>query len=188
MTEGVEMVGRFQVMATLQAARAYVLGMPMASAKSFGIQRAIFYAAAKRGFSGKGTKGKPAELVIKNKTIPLKEIRKIQKTFAVTAVGDEPAYSVEIDGKKYFVIGNEIKTSADFKKQIEMRFGPAFKGAWKEAVAICRKYDRGVLLSQRYFYATVYKTRRDELAKKWTETAAPASKRGMPVRARGRNT
>lgn len=46
-------VGRFQVMATLQAARAYVLGMRVASAKSFGLNRAIFYAAAKRGFKGK---------------------------------------------------------------------------------------------------------------------------------------
>ncbi len=182
------MVGRFQVMATLQAARAYVLGMPMASAKSFGIQRAIFYAAAKRGFSGKGVRGISAELVFKNKKVPSQEIQKIQKTFAVTTVGDEPAYSVEIDGKKYFVIGNEIKTSADFKKQIETRFGPAFKGAWKEAIAICRKYDRGVLLSQRYFYATVYKTRRDELAKKWTEKASPVDKRGTPRRARKRNT
>jgi hypothetical protein len=188
MTEGVIMVGRFQVMATLQAARAYVLGMPMVSAKSFGLQRAIFYAAAKRGFSGKGIKGKSAELILRSKKIPSKEIKKIQNTFAVTTVGDEPAYSVEIDGKRYFVIGNEIKMSADFKKQIEMRFGSAFKGAWKEAIAICRQYDRGVLLSQRYFYATVYKTRRDELAKKWTEKAAPESKRGKPVRARKHKT
>ena len=182
------MVGRFQVMATLQAARAYVLGMPITSAKSFGIQRAIFYAAAKRGFSGKGSRGKPADLVMKSKKVTSQEIRKIQKTFAVTTVGDEPAYSVEIDGKKYFVIGNEIKTSTDFKKQIEIRFGSAFKDAWKEALAICRQYDRGVLLSQRYFYATVYKTRRDELAKKWTEKYAPADKHGKPVRKRKRDT
>jgi hypothetical protein len=173
MIEGVYMVGRFQVMATLQAARAYVLGMPIATAKSFGIQRAIFYAAAKRGFSGRGRRGKPDDLVFKNKKVSLKEIDKIQKSFAVTTVGDEPVYSVEINGKKYFVIGNEIKTNADFKKQVERRFGSAFKDAWKEAVTICKHYDRGVLLSQRYFYSTVYKTRRDELAEKWTKRADP---------------
>jgi hypothetical protein len=44
------MVGRFQVMAILQAARAKVLGYSLNEAKSFGLNRAIFYAAAKRGF------------------------------------------------------------------------------------------------------------------------------------------
>ncbi|MBC7189152.1 hypothetical protein H5U35_02900, partial [Candidatus Aerophobetes bacterium] len=43
-------IGRFQVMATLQAARAFLLGLPLESAKSWGLNRAIFYAAAKRGF------------------------------------------------------------------------------------------------------------------------------------------
>lgn len=158
-------------MATLQAARAYVLGMPVASAKSFGIQRAIFYAAAKRGFRGTGARARPRDLTLKHKKVSSKEIAKIQKSFAVTTIGDEPAYSVEIDGKKYFVIGSEIKTSADFRQQIEKRFGPSFRDAWKEAVTICKHYDKGVLLSQRYFYETVYKTRRDELATKWTTRA-----------------
>ena len=166
-------VGRFQVMAILQAARAYVLGMPVASAKSFGIQRAIFYAAAKRGFRGTGKRSRPADLTIKHAKISPKELGKIHKSFAVTPIGDEPAYSVEINGEKHFVIGNEIKTSADFRQQIESRFGTSFRKAWKEAVAICKKYDKGVLLSQRYFYETVYKSRRDELAKKWTRAAAP---------------
>ena len=44
-------MGRFQVMAVLQAARAYLLGMPLDSAKSLGVSRAIFYAAARRGFN-----------------------------------------------------------------------------------------------------------------------------------------
>jgi len=37
-------------MAVLQAARANVLGLPEDSAYSWGLDRAIFYAAAKRGF------------------------------------------------------------------------------------------------------------------------------------------
>jgi hypothetical protein len=41
------MVGRFQVMALLQAARAKALGYPLDEAESFGLNRAIFYAAAK---------------------------------------------------------------------------------------------------------------------------------------------
>ncbi len=161
-------VGRFQVMATLQAARAHILGMPVASAKSFGLQRAIFYAVAKRGFKGKGTVKAPKQFIIKEKELSDKEIKDIQKSFTMTTIGDEAAYSVEISGKKLFVIGNEIKTQKDFKRQIERRFGD-FKKAWKEAIKICKGYDKGVLLSQRYFYETIYKPRRDKLADKWTE-------------------
>ena len=43
--------GRFQVMATLQAARAFLLGLLLELAKSRGINRVIFCAAAKRGFN-----------------------------------------------------------------------------------------------------------------------------------------
>ena len=162
-------VGRFQVMATLQAARAYVLGMSMESAKSFGLNRAIFYAAAKRGFKGKGVAKPPKQFSLTEKKLSNREIKKMQKTFTMTTLGDEAAYSVEIDGKQLFVIGSEVKTEEDFARQIERRFGKHFKKAWKEAVKICTDYDKGVLLSQRYFYATIYKPRRDELAKKWTE-------------------
>ncbi len=162
-------VGRFQVMATLQAARAYVLGMPVASAKSFGLNRAIFYAAAKRGFKGKGVMKAPSQFKSKGKEYTEREIKKMQKSFNMTSVGDEAAYSVEIEGRKFFVIGSEVQSPDDFKKQITGRFGKKFSEAWKEAVTICRNHDRGVLLSRRYFYETVYKPRRDELSEKWTE-------------------
>jgi hypothetical protein len=162
-------VGRFQVMATLQAARAYVLGMPVASAKSFGLNRAIFYAAAKRGFKGKGGVKPPGKFKSKGKEYSEKEIRKMQKSFTMANIGDESAYSVKIEGKQFFVIGSEIQSPDDFKRQITRRFGTNFSKAWKEAVKICKEHDKGVLLSQRYFYETIYKPRRDELAKEWTE-------------------
>src|SRR5205085_12635879 len=47
-------VGRFQVMATLQAARAQELGLAPDEAKSWGLNRAVFYAVAKRGFRNAG--------------------------------------------------------------------------------------------------------------------------------------
>ena len=50
-------VGRFQVMTLLQAARAHVLGLPLESAYSWGLNRAIFIAAAKRGFKGGSASG-----------------------------------------------------------------------------------------------------------------------------------
>ena len=42
------MVGRFQVMALSQVARAKALGYPLDEAESFGLNRAIFYVAAKK--------------------------------------------------------------------------------------------------------------------------------------------
>lgn len=162
-------VGRFQVMATLQAARAYVLGMKIVSAKSWGLNRAIFYAAAKKGFfKPKLGPVKPPEFKI---PIPKAKLEKVRKSFGVTYLGDEMAYSVELSGKTLFTIGEEIQTPEAFKKSIEDRFGQSFAQAFKEAVQICQEYDKGILLSQHYFYETVYKPRRDELAQKWSELA-----------------
>lgn len=162
------MVGRFQVMATLQAARAKVLGFSIDEAKSFGLNRAIFYAAAKKGFKALR---RPPRISLPREIfkIPKKEIKKIEKTFGIEKIGDEMAYCVKIKGKRVFTIGNELQTPKDFKKQIESRFDGKFKKAWQEALKIVKAYDKGVLLSQRYFYEVVYKPRRDELAKKWTE-------------------
>ncbi|MDI6850348.1 MAG: hypothetical protein QMD82_00185 [bacterium] len=163
-------IGRFQVMATLQAARAYVLGLPLDSAKSFGLNRAIFYAAAKRGF--KTVKGeqfpiKPSFEQVRG--IPREKIKELQEKFKIFSLGDEQAYSVEIDGRPFFIIGNEIQTPEAFKRQIESRFRGKFDKAFQEALEIVKSYDKGVLLSQRYFFETVYKPRRDLLAQKWSE-------------------
>lgn len=159
-------VGRFQVMALLQAARAYVLGLPRESAYSWGLNRAIFYAAAKKGFKKALPPPRLEELFPQRRA---EEIERLRKGFGVYHLGDEMAYSVEIDGKRLFTIGREIQTEEAFQKQVASRFKDAFPKAWEEAVEICKSYDKGVLLSQRYFYETVYKPRRDELAKKWTQ-------------------
>jgi hypothetical protein len=76
---------------------------------------------------------------------------------------------VKIKGKRIFTIGNELQTPEAFKKQIESRFGGKFKKAWEEALKIVKSYKKDVLLSQRYFFELVYKPRRDELAKKWSQ-------------------
>ncbi|MEM1525195.1 MAG: hypothetical protein QW372_05325 [Nitrososphaerales archaeon] len=150
-------IGRFQVMAILQAARAFILGMPEESAKSWGLNRAIFYAAAKRGF--KGTSPMTAEY----------QRAKIGEEIDVYRLGDEIAFKEVREGKLYFTIGGKILTEKDFYKQIESRFGESFHEAWKEALKIVSMYDHAILLSQRRFYEEVYKPMRDELAKRWTE-------------------
>src|SRR5690349_21318884 len=108
------MVGRFQVMALLQAARAQALGYPLDEAESFGLNRAIFYAAAKRGFKGGASSKHPGE----QHTFREAPGKSIAKTIQQDKLGDEGAYYVEVDGKKRYVMGDEILEPDDFSKQV----------------------------------------------------------------------
>ena len=152
-------IGRFQVMAILQAARAKELGLPERKAKSWGLNRAIFYAAAKRGFKhgaqpsppGRERRGERAE--------------KREKTYFL---GNEMAYLTKKSNRLYFTIGGKPQTEAEFERQVEGRFGKHFEEAWKESLAIIRLYPKEILESQNRFFSEVYRPRRDELASKWT--------------------
>ena len=157
-------VGRFQVMAILQAARAKELGLPERRAKSWGLNRAIFYAAAKRGF--KHLAPPSAGRVTVGKKGPGKE----GKTYFL---GNEMAYLTKKGNRLYFTIGGKPQTEADFKRQIETRFGGRFKEAWKESLAIIHIYPKEVLLSRNRFFSEVYRPRRDELASRWTAMKVP---------------
>ena len=165
------MVGRFQVMALLQAARAKVLGYPLDEAQSFGLNRAIFYAAAKRGFKGGTSAKQPGEQYTFKET-PGKSVA---KTVQQDVLGNEIAYYVEIDGKKRYVMGDEILEPEDFKREIEQRFGQAYPKAWEQALQLVEQADRATLESQRKFYEEVYKPRRDELAKAWSALSKQTS-------------
>ena len=156
-------VGRFQVMATLQAARALTLGLSEPEAKSWGLNRAIFYAAAKRGFKEKAPPRRREWSEVLR--------RPVRETREVYFLGDEMAYKAKKGRKTYFTIGGEVQDESDFHRQIEARFGQAFAKAWKEALAIIRQFPEEVLLSQSGFYEQIYKPRRDDLAAKWTELA-----------------
>jgi hypothetical protein len=144
-------------MATLQAARAHALGLSTDSAKSWGLNRAIYYAAAKRGFK---------EAAGRTPRRP-KGARAVLEHY----LGDDKAYAVKSRGKMLFTIGGEIQRAEDFRKQIEARFAGTFADAWEEAAAIIARHPREVLESQNGFYMRVYRPRRDVLAGKWNERA-----------------
>lgn len=152
-------VGRFQVMALLQAARAHVLGLPLESAYSWGLNRAIFIAAAKRGF--KGGSGGGVE----------RKGWKTSKSAGVYYLGDDMAFKKEKGGILRFTIGGEVQTKEDFESQVESRFGSTFKLAWKEALGYVKSFDKEILLSTDSFFKVIYRPRRDELAERWTEAA-----------------
>jgi hypothetical protein len=161
-------------MATLQAARAHELGLPMDSALSWGLNRAIFYAAAKRGFKGHGGgTGAPAGAAGHHEPSAAPNEYHL---------GDDLAYTEPGSKKLYFTIGGKTQTEKDFERQIEARFGGNFGTAWEEAVDYVRHFDRDTLLSGEGFFASVYRPKRDEFAAKWTELAAGAAPKPRKAR------
>ncbi len=156
-------VGRFQVMATLQAARAKALGLALPSAKSWGLNRAIWYAAAKRRLTSTAA---PAKAEKPDKT------KKPQVDAEEFWLGSDKAYRVAGRGRRQFTIGGRVQTPEDFERQIVRRFAGTFRQAWGEASKIIAAYPKEVLESQEAFYSTVYRPRRDKLAKQWNDRAA----------------
>jgi hypothetical protein len=147
-------------MAILQAARAKTLGFSVIEAKSWGLNRAIFYAAAKRGFKKAAMPERAPEQI---------EKKPVLKSRGTYFLGSEMAYVSREGNRSYFTIGGKLQKDTDFKRQIEARSGTAYSKAWKESLEIVRQYPKDVLLSQSRFFQDVYKPRRDELASKWTK-------------------
>ncbi len=160
-------VTRFVVMAVLQAVRAESLGLPHDSALSWGLNRAIFYAAAKQGFKEGPPKvgeksGSPSES-------PSRELYRL---------GDDEAYLNPNAKQVTFSIGGQDQTAGDFERQVAARFGTTenFLAAWGEAGRIVGSFDRGTLETRRRFYDEVYRPRRDELSDRWTQQYSPPPK------------
>ncbi len=152
-------------MATLQAARASLLGLEEDEAHSWGLNRAIFYAAAKRGFKGTSQKAGQHGAA---------KGRPEAERPDVLRLGDDMAFKEVRNGKMFFTIGGKIQTKADFEKQVVSRFNGRFDEAWKDALDLLRNYDREALLSQSRFYGEVYKPVRDSLVEKWSELVSQA--------------
>jgi len=156
-------IGRFQVMAILQTARAFYLGLPEELAKSWGLNRAIFYAAAKRGFKAFRMK-RPTPRITR-----VGAPRRYPPREEVFQLGEEMAYRVKVGDNFYFTIGGEVQTEEDFDRQIASRFADKYPKAWDEALKIVKKYPKSTLLSQNEFFEKIYKPVRDDLSKKWSE-------------------
>lgn len=165
-------ITRFTVMATLQAARVRRLGFSEASAYSWGLNRAIFYAAAKRGFGGmtRGTGGSEATSGTPGDNL--------------YSIGDDQAYRDPKASELLFTIGGETQTEGAFRRQVAARFGNEqnFGRAWKDAMDTVAAFDEEVLRSGRLFYSEVYKPRRDALVAKWSEEFLGIPPSGVPAR------
>lgn len=158
-------ISRFIVMAMLQAARAERLGLPPKSAYSWGLNRAIFFAAAKQGFRHGGAGSGEVSAGKGEHPAPATEHREEYR------LGDELAYRDPSQSTLYFTIGGETQTEKDFQRQIADRFGGPgnFDRAWKEATSVVADADPQTLASGRGFYERVYRPRRDSLRAEWSE-------------------
>jgi len=157
-------IGRFQVMGLLQAARYYVLKGDLNLAKSFGLNRAIFYAWAKRrGASAGRPAAKRLGGVIERGEEEIEE-----------RVGDEVAYKSPIG---WFSMGGQLQKPSDFDRQIAARFGRDFERYWRAAIEYVKSFPREVLESQREFYERIYLPVRDSPDKilRFAEDAASSS-------------
>ncbi len=156
-------LGRFQVMALLQAARYYLLKGDLEKAKSFGLNRAIFYAWAKR------RKHRPVRSAGAShySSVPSKSER-------VESLGDEKAY---VSPTGLFVIGDEVQRPQDYDRQVVKKIEKYFpyEVAWEAALKYLSTFPKSVLLSQREFYEKVYKPVRDnfeEVVRKYSRQSS----------------
>jgi hypothetical protein len=160
-------------MSILQAVRAEALGLPHDSALSWGLNRAIFFAAAKRGFKGGGGK---AGGEVRRKVAGEKTTAEERESEGQYTLGDELAFTSKDHDKLLFTIGGKTQTPEDFQRQVQSRFHSEllFKKAWNEAVKIVKTYDEATLKSGIEFFQEVYKPRRDLLSEKWNEMVSSA--------------
>ena len=145
-------LGRFQVMALLQAARFYVLTGDLKKAYSFGLNRAIFYAWAK--YYGRFA---PRKRAIKKgeEVVTVKEGDKY-----MAYVGNEGAF---ITKNGWFIIGDKEQRPEDYEREIIAKINSVvpYEEAWKVAVEYVKQFSKSVLLDQQKFYERVYKPVRD---------------------------
>jgi len=145
--------GRFEVMALLQAARYYLLTGDLDKAKSFGLNRAIFYAWAKYyGPRGRGwvaarlasARGAGAGASGAKRAAPLED-----------EVPVSPRGWFEMDGKE--------QLPSDFDRQVGLKIEACIPMvvAWRRALAYVRRFPPEVLRDPNKFFKYVYEPVRD---------------------------
>lgn len=146
-------VGRFEIMSLLQAARYYVLTKDMDKAKSFGLNRAIFYAWAK--YNRPRTRSATFHnTLVDDKSKPgSKWGEKIQNY-----VDDE----VEVRGK-YFVFGDQIQRPEDFEQVVARKidYVVPFEFIWYLTLRYVKSKGVDILRDPSKFYKHVYEPVRD---------------------------
>ena len=150
--------GRFPVMALLQAVRYYLINNDIDKAKSFGLNRAIFYAWAK--YYGPAKRPLATRKPIYGRKLASSETIKWTET-----LGEK----VQISDRGYYVMGGIEQRPEDFDRQVARRFeeaGIKFEEAWKAALDYVSRFPKSVLKNPQEFYKNVYEPVRDRFIEK----------------------
>ena len=147
-------IGRFQVMALLQAARYYLLYGDIDKAKSFGLNRAIFYAWAKYY--------RPIYRRSRRSTQRIHEDS--EKAGTYIDIGGEKAF---LSREGWFIIGEQAQKPEDFDREVARKIEEIvpFKTAWEATLDYVKRFPIDIIKSQRRFYEEIYKPVRDEFIK-----------------------
>jgi len=141
-------INRFPICEIVYYGIAKRLGYSEEEAKALGHATAIFYALAKFGYLKRGKKGEKGE-GSRRKVQPTLKIRFLDRTFN----------GIEINGKKYPVMGDSIVTERDFDKSLRSKLNEEeIKAILEYAVEYVNSYPEQAL--RRPF--EIYKRVRDE--------------------------
>ena len=163
LTRGSGELGRFQVMALLQAARHYLLTGDLDKAKSFGLNRAIFYAWAKhygRFYAGR----KATSLARRIRAVSSGEEVPESSRKLVKMAGEE----VFVSPRGYCVMGGKEQLPEDYDRNVVDKIEAIipYDVAWEAAIKYLSKFPKHVLTDPRKFFEKVYKPVRDSFIEK----------------------
>ncbi len=149
-------IGRFQVMALLQAARYYKLKGDLERAMSWGLNRAIFYAWAK--YYGKERKRyitlEELEQSARKRRTPLK---------CPNGMTEVLGECVELGRSGFYSIGGNEQTPREFRRQVIDKISRILKwdDVWRAALEYVSQFPDKVLENPQLFYKLVYEPIRD---------------------------
>ncbi len=176
-------IGRFQVMGLLQAARYYLLTGDLEKAKSFGLNRAIFYAWAKHYGAG---------------YIPRRAMRRRTLTQQAVEAGVEgaprPAEPLEdeaiISPRGYFMMGGQEQLPSDYDKNVKEKIEKVipYEIAWEAALKYVSRFPKHVLQDPQKFYERVYEPVRDTFIEKVVKETVMEETRSEPEKTQTRIT
>lgn len=144
-------IGRFQVMALLQAARYYLLTGDLERAKSFGLNRAIFYAWAKH--HARGVRHVPMA----------KGGQRVKEEREGVRLAQICGEEVFVDDSGWFTMGGAVQTPKDYDRQVALNIASAipYEKAWSAALDYLKSFPPSCLQDQQKFFSEVYKPVRD---------------------------
>lgn len=151
-------LGRFQVMALLQAARYYHVMKDVDKAKSFGLNRAIFYAWAKHYGGAKTYSLIRIENELRRQILRGSKPSKCPEDY-VEVLGE----CVKISPNGFYMFGDMEQKPFDYDQQVTARIKKLLDPTkvWESALNYVSLFPESILKNPVYFYKYVYEPVRD---------------------------